>query len=152
MNRLRILARTLVIDNEKILLVRNRGARFWYPPGGGWEYESETITECASREVTEETGYKVDVNKLLWLQEFHENEKIFLETFWLAQLSSDNSQTHEESKKHVDQDPNGSVEEVRWFTQDELQDLKVFPERVRSFQRLIGEQSHTTNPFIGVFR
>ena len=149
--KLRILARTLVTDNEKILLVRNKDAHFWYPPGGGWEYETETITECAAREVAEETGYSVEVERLLWLQEFHEDEKIFFETFWLAKVSSANTQTNESMSQHIDHDPNGAVEEARWFSEADLKDLKVFPERVKSFQTLINEQSKTTDPFIGTF-
>ncbi len=151
MKKLRILARTLVVDGDKILLVRNKDANFWYPPGGGWEYETETITECAAREVTEETGYKVDIEKMLWLQEFHEGEKIFFETFWLSKISSDNTQTESDVIKHIDQDPDGAVEEAKWYTQDEIQDLTVFPKRVKSFATLIEEQKDTTDPFIGTF-
>lgn len=151
MKKLRILARTLVVDGDKILLVRNKDANFWYPPGGGWEYETETITECAAREVTEETGYKVDIEKMLWVQEFHEGEKIFFETFWLSKISSDNTQTESDVIKHIDQDPDGAVEEAKWYAQDEIQDLTVFPKRVKSFATLIEEQKDTTDPFIGTF-
>lgn len=151
MKRLRVLARTLVIDNDKILLVRNKNAHFWYPPGGGWEYDTETITQCAAREVSEETGYKVQIDRLLWLQEFHEGEKIMFETFWLAKISDINAQTITGASSHIDEDPNGIVEEVRWFSETELQELTVFPERIKSFSRLIAEQADITNPFIGEF-
>jgi ADP-ribose pyrophosphatase YjhB (NUDIX family) len=151
MKKLRVLARTLVIDANKILLVRNKNANFWYPPGGGWEYETETITECAIREVLEETGYIVNIEKLLWLQEFHEGEKTFFETFWLSKISDSNTQTDELMAQHIDQDPDGAVEEARWYTQDELKELKVFPERIKSYATLIEEQTHITNPFIGIF-
>ena len=70
----RILARTLTISDERVLLVRNKDADFWYPPGGGWEYNTETIKECAKREVYEETGYEIEIDRMLWLQEFHEND------------------------------------------------------------------------------
>ena len=151
MKNLRVLARSLVVDEGRILLVRNKGANFWYPPGGGWEYETETITECAAREVAEETGYAVDIEKLLWLQEFHEGEKIFFETFWLSKISDSNTQTAEQVKQHIDHDPDGAVEEARWYTQDEIQDLTVFPKRVKSYSTLIAEQKDLTNPFIGTF-
>lgn len=151
MKKLRILARTLVVDDDKILLVKNKGANFWYPPGGGWEYESETIIECAAREVEEETGYKVDIDKLLWVQEFHEGDKILFETFWLSRISEINTQTADQLKHHVDIDPDGAVEEVRWFAQEDIQNLKVFPERVKFYNALIAEQDNKTNPFIGTF-
>lgn len=150
MKTVRILSRTLVVENEKILLVRNKGAKYWYPPGGGWEYNDETITECAVREVKEETGYDVEVEKMLWLQEFHEGDKIFFETFWLAKLKG--GQTENISREnHVDLDPNGMVEEIRWYNQDDLKNLTVFPKRIKSYSKLIDEQRGITDPFIGTF-
>ncbi len=148
---LRVLARTLVIKDDKILLVRNKGAEFWYPPGGGWEYEKETITECASREVFEETGYVVGIKKLLWLQEFHEKDKIFFETFWLAEVSEDNTQTINKLNNHIDLDKNGAVEEARWYKEAELKNLKIFPERVKSFRSFVKDSEYRVDPFIGTF-
>jgi ADP-ribose pyrophosphatase YjhB (NUDIX family) len=152
MSQLRIVARTLVVNNSKILLVRNKNADFWYPPGGGWEYEQETIIECASREVKEETGYNITIDRLLWLQEFHTEGKIFFETFWLAQIDMSDIQDEEMLEQHIDLDPNGLVEEVRWCTQDELKNLKIFPERIKTYTDYIEEQSTTKNPFIGIFK
>ena len=151
MKNLRILARTLVVQDSEILLVRNKDADFWYPPGGGWEYETETITECAVREVKEETGYIVDIEKLLWMQEFHEGEKIFFETFWLSKISGLNTQTPEQVKHHIDLDPEGAVAEAKWFTKEEVESLKVFPKRIKSFSTMIDDQKHSIDPFIGTF-
>jgi ADP-ribose pyrophosphatase YjhB (NUDIX family) len=152
MSQLRVLTRTLVIDNSEILLVRNKDANFWYPPGGGWEYEHETITECAAREVSEETGYKVTIDRLLWLQEFHTEGKIFFETFWLAKLDTSNTQSKDQLAQHIDLDPSGMVEEARWYTQDELSNLKVFPKRIKTYQDYIKKQAAIPNPFIGTFK
>jgi 8-oxo-dGTP diphosphatase len=151
MEELRILARTLVVNDSKILLVRNKGADFWYPPGGGWEYRRETITGCAVREVAEETGCKVAVKRMLWLQEFHVEGKIFFETFWLAELDEKSDKAAGKSR-HIDLDPTGMVEEARWFKQEELVDLKVFPKRVKSFQDAISSILGTEDPFIGTFK
>lgn len=153
MPQLRILARTLVIDSSnKILLVRNRDADFWYPPGGGWEYTHETITECATREVKEETGYDVTIDRLLWLQEFHVEGKIFFETFWLSHLSQSSEQISNPPDRHADLDPEGLVEEASWYTQSELANLKVFPERIKLYQDFIEKQTAIDNPFIGTFK
>ena len=151
MKRLRVLARVLVLKDNKILLVRNKGANFWYLPGGGWEYTEETITECASREVNEETGYSVDIERLLWLQEFHEKDRIFFETFWLAKVNDRNIQTIDGLSSHIDLDKNGMVEEARWYEESELKNLKIFPERVKSFFSLIDHYKDSTDPFIGTF-
>ncbi|MFH1956829.1 MAG: NUDIX domain-containing protein [Patescibacteria group bacterium] len=86
--KIRILARVVIYNKGKILLVRNKGESFWYPPGGQWEYEKENIIEAARREVEEEVGLKVNIEKLLYLQEFRPKKdlKIFPKrlknTFW----------------------------------------------------------------------
>ncbi len=88
----------------------------------------ENILECAKREVLEETGLHVDIKKMLYTQEFHiSDEAITFETFWLAGLS------HEQplNENHIDLDPNGIVEIAQWFGREELQDLKVFPVRLK---------------------
>jgi 8-oxo-dGTP diphosphatase len=133
MKKLRIIARVLVIHDNKILLARNRGAKFWYPPGGGWEYEVETIKECAAREVIEETGYHVDIKNLVWTQEFRDEKNICFETFWRGELASSNPQDVTGLASHIDLDENGAVEEVRWFSEDELVDKKVLPKVVKDF-------------------
>lgn len=128
----RILARVLVYDEKtnKILLVRNNDASFWYIPGGGWEYERENILECGVREIKEETGLDVEIKKFLFLQEYHENkESIFFETIWLANVKN----TTELNDKHVDLDPNGKVEEVKWFSKEELIDKTVYPKILKDF-------------------
>jgi len=47
--KIRILARVVIYNKGKILLVRNKGESFWYPPGGQWEYKKENIIEAARR-------------------------------------------------------------------------------------------------------
>jgi len=150
MKTLKPIARVITYDKtaNKVLLVRNKETSFWYAPGGGWELETENILECAKREVLEETGLHVDVQKLLYVQEFHGSEEITcLETFWLAKLS------HEQdlNSSHIDLDPNGAVEEAKWFSQAELQDLKVFPKRLKNtFWENIQTLETSEDPFIGV--
>ena len=147
---IRLLARVVVYDaaTSKILLVRNKGTNFWYAPGGGWEHEKENILQCAVREVKEEAGLDVDVLRLLYLQEFHATvDTIFFEMFWLAKPTGDIKL----DETHVDLDPNGAVEEARWFSKSDLQELKVFPKRLKNtFWDNVESALKSEDPFIGV--
>ncbi|MDP3948049.1 MAG: NUDIX hydrolase [bacterium] len=148
--KIRILARVVTYDpnTKKILLVRNKGTKFWYAPGGEWQQDTETILEAAAREVREETGLEAEIIRLLYLQEFHATpDTIFFETFWLARPKHSSAL----DQNHVDLDPQGAVEDAEWFDKDSLADLKVFPERLKNTfwdrtEQLLSEE----DPFIGV--
>jgi 8-oxo-dGTP diphosphatase len=152
---IRFVSRVITLDkeNQKILLVRNSGQDFWSPPGGGWEYEKENIIEGALREVEEETGLKVKILRLIYLQEYHEdkyrgiNDWVFLEAIWLAEAT----QGTDLNELHVDKDADGEVEEVRWFSKEELRDVKVYPERIKNtFWENQDKFIQNEDPFIGV--
>lgn len=126
----RIVCRTIIQnkDKSKILLVRNRGAKFWYPPGGGLEESDLNLKECAKREVLEEVGLKVDIGPLQYVQEFETQDNLrYVEFFWLSVADETTLDL-----KHKDIDPNGLVEEIKWFTQQELENMKVFPVKLKN--------------------
>ena len=56
--------RAALFHNGSILLVRERSDSRWTLPGG-WADVGEAPSECAKREAKEETGYDVQVQKLL---------------------------------------------------------------------------------------
>jgi 8-oxo-dGTP diphosphatase len=60
----------VISDDHKILLVRHRKGNklYWVLPGGRLEY-GETFQECGVRELQEETGFEVEVDKFLYLSE-----------------------------------------------------------------------------------
>lgn len=147
---MRLVTRVVTYDseNKRILLVKNRGQDFWYPPGGGWEYEKENIVECAEREVFEETGLRVKVSRLLYVQEFHENKDfISFETVWLAG-PVDGTKLDE---LHVDRDVDGKVETAKWFSEDEMKEIKVFPKRLQdTFWDNLEKLLQDEDPFLGI--
>lgn len=149
--KLRPITRAIIFDQDKklLLLARNRDAKFWYPPGGGWEFKNEHLLNGLKREIKEETGIEeVEIKNLLFVQEFKESEdKKYLELFWLVEANSNNHNID-----HLDEDPDGMVEELKWFEQEELQDLKVFPQELKEIfwdKELYKET--TFNPFLGSF-
>ena len=123
----RIVCRTIIIDGaENMLLVRNKKANFWYPPGGYWNGK-ESLKGCAIREVFEETNLKISLSRLLYIQHFYQDKKNnSIELFWLADVLRDNTAIN-----HFHKDENGIVEESRWFSKKELGSVEVFPERLK---------------------
>ena len=62
-----IRTRVIVLEHEQILLLNDHGN--WSLPGGGLEpYES--LLECATREVREETGIEVEATSIAFLGEW----------------------------------------------------------------------------------
>ncbi len=125
----RIVSRVIIIDDttQSILLVRNDGSNYFYPPGGGWEPDTgESLEQGAIREVFEETGLEVDIIQLYSVQEYREGSNMHnIEFFWLA------TPLNVYNPDHKDTDPNGQVAEARWFNQSELQRITVFPEYLK---------------------
>ena len=75
---LRVGVKAIIIQNEKLLVVKKRDGKgvFYSFPGGGQE-AGETLTQAVQREVLEETGLGVQVGPLLFVCEYigkhHEN-------------------------------------------------------------------------------
>ncbi len=145
---LRILSRVVVINNNKILIVRNKNCDFWYLPGGGWEYEKESVIKCAIREVQEETGYLVKIKKLIASQELHDLDgSVFFENFWLAEIDQKNTKELTESVIHKDLDPDGEIDEIKWQNIKQLKDLKFYPKALKNIEDFIKQKDY----FLGVF-
>jgi 8-oxo-dGTP diphosphatase len=63
-----MISQAVIINNSNVLMVQQfvqRGDIVWNFPGGGIE-KNETPEQACMREVKEETGYEIKVNKLLY--------------------------------------------------------------------------------------
>lgn len=84
-NRLRIRVNGILIENDRVLMVRHKGlgkmGQLWLPPGGGMEYGSSAIQNL-KREFLEETGIEVDVKQHLFTCEFIETPLHAIELFF----------------------------------------------------------------------
>lgn len=127
MKKIGITCRAIVLDKKtkRLLLVRNKGGNFWYPPGGELE-DNEKIVDCIVREVREETGINVITDRLFYVQYFSPTaKKLNIELFWSAYPIG----STELLKTHFD--VGGIVEECRWFSKDEIQVLEVYPKKLK---------------------
>lgn len=142
MIKLQLISRVVLIQNDKILLFKKIGADFWHYPGGKWEFEKESLAECARREIKEETGYDIIIGDLIWSQEIRKPEKVYVELFWHAKISANNTQ---KSTKIVDIDKTDEdIGYVKWFKIKDLGTIKVLPKEV---YRNISRNTLSSNVF-----
>lgn len=118
-----ISAAALIVQNEQLLLVNHRFDEqhdFWIPPGGKLEGE-ESIFDCAKREVYEETGLDVTLDRILYIQEFVQSDYHFCKFFILA-----SSVRGKLTLDHLTEDED-FLKEARFFAQPDLQSMDVRP-------------------------
>lgn len=85
--RRRITTRGIIFQNGKLLAQELMPARngqkrdYWCTPGGGLE-AGESLHAGLEREMIEETGITPVIGKLLFIQQYEDDEKEFLEFFF----------------------------------------------------------------------
>lgn len=81
----RIAVRGIIFKDEKLFAMRHINkqveADFWSTPGGGLD-EGESLRDGLRREMIEETGIVPKIGKLLYIQQYKEEGKEFLEFFY----------------------------------------------------------------------
>ena len=124
----RISAGALVVNEEKILLVRHKkeGAYdFLVAPGGGVQ-GSESVFDAAKREVLEETSIDVEPGKMAYVEELYNPELRLLKVWVLCDYRSGTPHVAESetAREHI--------VEAGWFDRKELIDRILFPEVLRN--------------------
>ena len=116
-HRMTVGARVMVVDGDKVLLIRHTYVPGWQFPGGGVG-PGETFEEAGARETLEETGYKV-VGPMELFGLYHNSSPVTDRdhvAFYVAK-----SFKHEFERK-----PDHEIAEVGWFDRHALPD-KVTP-------------------------
>ena len=119
----------IVIDSNKVLLVRNRKSEyvddpksFWGFPKGHME-EGETPKDAAKREVSEETGFIVELSDEKPLAESRYeilvNKEKVKKTVWFFKMNV---------VKAFDSEPDDEIEEVALVDYETAIDLLTHPE------------------------
>jgi 8-oxo-dGTP diphosphatase len=136
----------IVLSGESLVLVRHKRAidsvefpeSYWIVPGGGVEL-GETLAEAVLREVKEESGFVVDVKKMLFVREFiyplHPTDKSLtqfhaIEIYFHCVLT-DGTLTHGHDPELIEQ----IVLETKLIPLSELDNLAIYPQFLKAFVR-----------------
>lgn len=76
-SHIRVSARGIVINKDRILLNEFGGGKYYNIPGGGVE-PGETVKQAVIREVLEESGLSVTVEDLIFVLEYEPNNCSFI--------------------------------------------------------------------------
>lgn len=99
----RITVRGIIVKDGKIFaqkLKKNEGKRdFWCTPGGGLDDE-ELLRDGLHREMIEETSVAPVIGKLLYIQQYIDDEQEFLEFFYHITNADDYEQIDLASTSH----------------------------------------------------
>ncbi|MBN3865709.1 NUDIX domain-containing protein [Pseudomonas frederiksbergensis] len=125
---IRIIARGVLLRNEKILIikVKDKGGEWWILPGGGQDF-GETLQDCLIRECNEELGISVNVGPCIMVREFigtkkntvigDVSNKQFLELYFFIHTT--------ETPDLIPRDP-GHLS-LEWVDVEKLSSLNFFP-------------------------
>lgn len=81
----------ICIENDSLLMIRHEGVGeqniLWIPPGGGMEF-GEDAHQALKREFLEETGLNIEVNELLFVNEYIDDNLHAVELFFSVAILS----------------------------------------------------------------
>ena len=115
-----------------LLLVRHQKPDrdpYWVLPGGRLE-PGETIPDCASREVAEETGLTASFSGILYLSEFLREGRHTIDVVARMALEGD-EEARLGSDPEVEPGTEPTLAEVRWVSAEELREIQLLPASIK---------------------
>ncbi len=133
-----ISAGALVVRGGCLLLVHHQAADydFWVPPGGRLQGD-ESILECAARETREETGLAVAPGRIVYVEEFVEQDLHFCKFWFFAEESGGElyfeGDVSDEERARLARLRSGDahVIDARLVSQGGMRELAVYPRMLR---------------------
>ena len=125
--RFRVAAFAVIEHEGRYLLARRRDIGWWNLPGGGLEY-GETVDEGMAREVMEEVGLTVTMERVVGIYSKPRKNEVVITFLCHPTSDAGKPKTTEE------------VSEVRWFTPNALPDKFLPKHRQRLEDALLGRR------------
>ena len=131
----RISAKAIIIDNDRLLLTKNKDdeGHFYLFPGGGQEH-GETLHDAVKRECLEEIGEEVEVGELLFIREYigknHEHASFDsnfhqVEHYFICRLLNENH--------FLPSNPDSHQVGMEWLPVQQLQNYRIYPKELLSY-------------------
>lgn len=118
----------VVIQENKVLMIRSKNSNCWGVPSGEIVAE-ETPQQACLRELWEETGYKARILKALHIKETIIDTYQVTSHYFLCEVISGEISYH---------DPDEEIEEVGWKNINDLASIEhVYPEDVQLLEQLL---------------
>ena len=142
---------TILMQEERLLLVSDDTEQIWIPPGGAVE-PGETLEAGAVREVAEETGLRVVLERMLYAREFVDEvrQRRSLQCYFLGRVVGGDLRMRADPA-FWDVSTEWRVTRARWWEPAALGAITVYPEVLRDrLWRDLAEPAH--DPFLGTAR
>ena len=129
-------AAALIINNNQLLAVKHNNYSCYYTIGGGVKV-NETSADAVIREVCEETGYILSIDRLVFVQErfYNINNACHHEVVFFYLMKS--ADVRIENGTCTDQ----QEEKLYWLSVDELQNTNLVPEFLKTALTNIPEEA-----------
>ncbi len=116
-----IKVRAVILHEGQLLAVRHpHDMSFAALPGGHLEWD-EDLKECLSREIIEELGVKPEINRLLYVNKYtQEDGKHYIEFFFEVKNSADYLNTEKLARSHAHE-----IAEIVWVSPTD--DIRIMP-------------------------
>ncbi len=137
----------IIIKNESLLLTHSQydDEEFWLLPGGGLEFQ-ETLEECGVREIKEETGLDIKIEKLLYVRDFIPNDgkNHVVDIFFLGKIKGG------ELKIGVDPDhEKQKIKDVKFVPIENLENIKLYPKILPDLIKDVCAKKPTSAKYLG---
>jgi len=122
----------IAIDEDRVLLHRAEIDDFWSLPGGRVELLEPSV-DALKREMQEELGAEIHVERLLWIAEcfFEHGGKTYHELAFYFLMTFPNASHLYEKSEPFTGDEEGIKLIFEWFQLDELEEVRLYPTFLR---------------------